>query len=65
MGQSEGEEGFQMTYCDSLFGKDTLELEPHPWHGLPVPIFGCSCENSEWEVGHLDAPRGSAQHLQN
>lgn len=54
-----------MTYCDALFGKDTLELEPHSWHGLPVPIFGCGCKNSEWKVGNLDAPRCSAQHLRN
>jgi hypothetical protein len=49
-------EGHEMTYRDSVLGKNTLELRPHPRHRLPVPISRRGCKYSKREFGYLKLP---------
>ena len=46
-------EGHEMTYRDSVLGKNALKFEPHPRHRLPVPVSPRSCKYSKREFGYL------------
>ena len=40
-----------LLYRDILSSKQSLQFIPHAGHGFAVPIFRCSCEDTEWNVG--------------
>ena len=58
-------EGYEMTYRDSVLGKDPLEFGPHPRHRLPVPVSRRGRKYSKREFGYLMALGMSSTKVQN